>query len=89
MVEATWGEGAKTPDINWHTSAALENVPRGSEDFVEVTSLEGAVRAWLALDPEHQANALLTPDKPILLDGAIRDSFAGEGISALAEHLPL
>lgn len=29
MTEATWGESAKTPDINWRMSASLENVPRG------------------------------------------------------------
>jgi hypothetical protein len=27
MTEATWGESAKTPDINWRMSASLENVP--------------------------------------------------------------
>ena len=49
MVEASWGDAA-SPDINWRMSAALENVPRGLEELVEVASLEKAVRAWLALD---------------------------------------
>jgi hypothetical protein len=50
MNEASWG-GAGSPKINWRMSVALENVPRGDEQLAEVTSLEGAVRAWLALDP--------------------------------------
>lgn len=41
-------------------SAALENVPRGREEFIEVTGLEKTVRAWLALDPAHQ-DAILIP----------------------------
>ncbi|AXB80181.1 hypothetical protein [Novosphingobium sp. P6W] len=88
MVEATWNDEAKTPEIDWKASAALQNVPRGSEDLTEVTSLEGAVRAWLVLDAKHRANALLTPDKPILFDGASMEHFSGKGIAALAEHLP-
>jgi hypothetical protein len=54
MTEATWGESAKTPDINWRISASLENVPRGGTDIAEVTNLERAVRDWVRLDPEHK-----------------------------------
>ena len=84
----TWDEGAKSPPIDWHMSASLENVPRGDGDMAEVTSLEQAVEAWLQLDLKHRADATLTPDRPILLDGVSRDSFAGEGIAELAERLP-
>ena len=59
MTEATWGDDAKTPEIDWRMSAALETVPRGDEDLAEVTSLDGAVRAWTALDPEHRSAAEL------------------------------
>lgn len=88
MTEATWGDKATTPQIEWRMSAALENVPRGGDDLAEVTSLEGAVRAWLDLDAEHQAKAVLTPEQPILIDGASHASFTAEGIAGLAEHLP-
>ena len=37
-------------DIDWSMSAALANVQRGGSELPEVTSLEGAVRAWMALD---------------------------------------
>ena len=87
MSEATWG-GAASPDIDWRMSAALENVPRGNEDLAEVTSLERAVRAWLALDAEHRGGAVLTPERSVMLDGASMDEFTGEGIAALAERLP-
>lgn len=88
MTEAIWNDEAKTPDIDWRMSAALENVPRGDEDLAEVTSLEGATRAWLGLDPAHQHAAVLTPEQPILIDGAMVPSFTGDGIAALAERLP-
>ncbi len=87
MAEASWGEAA-TPEINWRMSAALENVPRGGDELAEVTSLEGAVRAWLALDPDHRADARLTPEHALLIDGASFTELAGEGIAALAERLP-
>ena len=87
MSPASWGE-AGTPDINWRMSAALQNVPRGDDDFAEVTSLEGAVRAWLALDPAHRGAATLTPEHPLLIDGASIPEFSGESIAALAERLP-
>ena len=54
MTEATWGDQTKTPAIDWRMSASLEDVPRGDADVAEVTSLEGAVRSWAALDPAHR-----------------------------------
>lgn len=87
MSQASWGE-AGTPDINWRMSAALQNVPRGDGELAEVTSLEGAVRAWLALDPAHRDAATLTPEHPLLIDGASMPEFSGDGIAALAERLP-
>ena len=88
MTEATWGEDAKTPDIDWRMSAALENVPRGDSDLAEVTSLEGAVRAWINLDPEHKSAATLTTERTVQIDGVSIGTFTGEGIAVLAEHLP-
>ena len=88
MAEATWGDGAKTPTIDWRMSAALANVPRGAEDLPEVTSLEAAVRAWCDLDQEHRRAAVLTPERAVLIDGAARVDFTGEGIATLAERLP-
>ena len=87
MTEATWG-GAASPGIDWRMSAALENVPRGDSEVAEVTSLEGAVRAWSALDDEHRGQAVLTPERPILVDGAQVASLSGEGIAGLVERLP-
>ena len=88
MTEARWGEGTMSPEIDWRMSAALENVPRGEAELAEVTSLAGAVEAWRALDPEHRAVAVLTPEHPLLIDGVSMDSFIGDGIAALAERLP-
>ncbi|HXH16215.1 MAG TPA: hypothetical protein VNJ10_08800 [Sphingomonas sp.] len=88
MTEATWGDDAKTPDIDWRMSAALENVPRGDQDLAEVTNLEGAVRTWTTLDPEHRGAAVLTPERPLQIDGATHVTLAGDGIAALAERLP-
>lgn len=88
MTEATWGGNAKTPDIDWRTSAALENVPRGGSDVAEVTSLEGAVRAWINLDPQHKVAAKLTVERPVQIDGVPLDIFTGKGIAVLAERLP-
>ena len=88
MTEATWNDRAKTPDIDWRMSASLENVTRGDEDVAEVTSLEGAVRAWLELDPQHRAVATLTPERPLQIDGHAAPAFTGEGIAVLAERLP-
>ena len=88
MTEATWGDDAKTPEIDWRMSAALENVPRGDADLAEVTSLEGAVRAWTLLDPEHRNAAVLTPERALQIDGASLTTFAGDGIAALVDLLP-
>ncbi|MSW53412.1 MAG: hypothetical protein F2817_21300 [Actinobacteria bacterium] len=88
MTEATWGESVKTPEINWRMSASLENVPRGDSDVAEVTNLERAVRDWRGLDPEHQAAAVLTVEHPVQIEGTSSTTFTGEGIAALAEHLP-
>jgi hypothetical protein len=88
MTEATWGDDAKTPEVDWRMSAALENVPRGDADLAEVTSLEGAVRAWTALDPEHRNAAVLTPERALQIDGASLTTFAGDGIAALVDLLP-
>ena len=88
MTEAQWGDRSKSPAIEWHMSAALENVPRGDGDLPEVTSLERAVIAWQALDPQHRADATLTPERPVLLEGVAHAHFQGEGIAVLVEHLP-
>ena len=88
MTEATWGDAASAP-IDWHMSAALENVPRGQEDVPEVTSLAGAVREWMGLDPAHKAAATLTPERAVMVDGAMVDTLHGEGIAALAGRLPV
>ncbi len=88
MTEATWGDEAKTPNIDWRMSAALENVPRGNGDVAEVTSLEGAVRTWLNLDSQHRMTATLTAERPLQIDGVSLASFEGDGISVLVELLP-
>ena len=88
MTEATWGEDAKTPDIDWSMSAALENVTRGGEEVAEVANLEGVVREGLGLDPEHREAAVLTPERPLLLDGVSHDRLSADGIAVLAERLP-
>jgi len=88
MTEATWGESAKTPDINWRMSASLENVPRGETDIAEVTNLERAVRDWVGLDPEHRDAATLTTDHPVQIEGVSSTTLTGEAIAAIAEHLP-
>jgi len=75
--------------IDWRMSAALENVPRGDDEVAEVTSLEGAVRAWTMLDGEMQGEAVLTPERPVDLDdGEPATAFAGMAIRALADRLP-
>ncbi len=86
MTEATWGD-AKTPDIDWTMSAALENVVRGGDDVPEVTNLRAAVVAWTTLDAHHRERATLTPERAILLDGAAMSVFHGQAIAALAETL--
>ena len=86
MVEASWGDAA-SPDINWRMSAALENVPRGLEELVEVTSLEKAVRAWLALDPAHQEDAILIPQHALIVEGVSMIEIRGDNIGSLALKL--
>ena len=88
MTEATWGTETKSPTIEWRMSAALENVPRGENEVAEVTSLAGAVREWHQLDPVHRSAAVLTPERPILIDGVSLDTFVGGAIIALVERLP-
>lgn len=87
MAEASWGDAA-TPEIDWRMSAALENVLRGEDELAEMTNLEGAVRAWLTLDPAHRAAAVLTPEHPLLIDGASIPLLSGDGIATLADRLP-
>lgn len=88
MTEASWNEQAKTPTIDWSVSAALENVQREGQDIAEVSNLETAVRVWVDLEPHHKADAVLTIEHPILLDGVATSSFTGSTIAALAERLP-
>jgi hypothetical protein len=89
VAEATWGGASDAPSIDWHMSAALENVPRGDSEVAEVTNLERAVRDWLALDGELQAEALLTPEYPVRLnDGEPVVAFLGLAIRDLADRLP-
>ncbi|KQU52889.1 hypothetical protein ASG67_08365 [Sphingomonas sp. Leaf339] len=77
-----------TTTIDWQMSAALENVPRGDSELPEVTSLRGAVREWTTLDGEMQAEAVLTPERPVAVDdGEPVTAFAGLAIRALAERL--
>ena len=88
MTEGVWDDGVKTPPFDWRMSAALEDVPRGGVDVAEVTSLEGAVRAWAELDPEHRAAATLRPEHSVMIDGAAHAVFTADGIAMLAEMLP-
>lgn len=89
MTEATWGNDAMSPEIDWTMSAALENVARGAEELPEVASLAGVVRAWMQLDPEHKAAATLTPERPIMVDGHTFETLHGDTIAALAGRLPI
>ncbi len=88
MTEATWGDETGSPSIDWRMSVALQNVPRGDEELAEVTSLEGAVRAWSTLDAAHQESAVISLDHPILIDGVSHATFTGPAIGDLAERLP-
>lgn len=88
MTEATWENGADPTAIEWTISAALENVPRGDTDVAEVTSLEGAVRAWSDLDLEHRIHARLTTERPIHLGGVPTAIFTADAIAELAKRLP-
>lgn len=87
MAEARWSGDPSS--IDWSMSAALENVPRGDQAVPEVTSLEGAVRAWIALPPDLQNAAVLTLERPVTLTGRMPlDNFLGAAIGDLAERLP-
>ena len=86
MAEGSWGDAA-SPEIDWRMSAALENVPRGLDELVEVTSLEKAVRAWLDLDPCHQEDAILIPQRPLIVDGVSMIEVRGDNIGSLALEL--
>ena len=88
MTEATWGDSVHPTAIQWSMSAALENVPRGDSDLAEVTSLEGAVRAWRDLDPEHRIHARLSTEHPIQIEGLAATAFTGNTINELFKRLP-
>jgi hypothetical protein len=87
MNEANWGRGTMSPGVDWRMSAALENVPRGESDLAEVTSLAAAIAAWQALDPAYRANAVLTPERPLVIDGVSVATLKRDAISALADRL--
>lgn len=69
-------------------SAALANVERGGSEVPEVTNLAGAVRAWLTLDNELQNEAVLRPERAVVVDGETVAVFAGQAIRDLAVRLP-
>ena len=74
-------------DIDWSMSAALANVQRGGSELPEVTSLEGAVRAWMALDNGLQNEAVLRPERGVTIDGETVEVFEGQAIRVLADRL--
>lgn len=74
--------------IDWSMSAALANVERGGSEVPEVTSLAGAVRAWLGLDHTLQNEAVLRPERAVVIDGETTTAFTGQAIRALADRLP-
>jgi hypothetical protein len=88
LTAPSWRAGATSPDIDWRKSGALENVPRGDGDLAEVTSLAGAVAAWLPLDPAHRKDARLTPEHPLMIDGVRTAMLTGNAIAVLADRLP-
>ena len=88
MTEASWGEDVQNPPIDWKMSAALENVVRSGEDLPEVTNLEGTVREWMTLDPEHRRDAVITPERAVVIDGAPHERLTADGIALLAAQLP-
>ncbi len=69
-------------------SAALANVVRGGSEVAEVTNLAGAVRAWLTLDDELRNEAVLRPERAVVVDGETVAVFAGQAIRDLANRLP-
>ena len=76
-----WGHDVQT------MSVSLENVSRGGQQIPEVTSLRGAVEAWVQLDQPAKDAAILVLERPITIDGAQLDRFEGQGIAALVERL--
>jgi hypothetical protein len=74
--------------IDWRMSAVLANVERGGNELAEVTSLEQAVQAWLALDNGLQNEAVLRPEHDVVIDGETVAAFEGQAIRALADRLP-
>ena len=81
------GEETKTPPIEWTMSAALQDVVRKGSDIPEVTNLREAVEAWRRLDVAHRAAAVLTTERPIMIEGVQLDRFEGHSIQGLAELL--
>ncbi|MCP3730352.1 hypothetical protein M9978_07910 [Sphingomonas sp. MG17] len=88
MSEASWGGDTQTNHIDWRMSAALENVPRGKSEVAEVTSLASAVAEWGRLDAAHQEVAVLTPERPLVLNGTTHASLEGDAIAELVALLP-
>ncbi|AOW23503.1 hypothetical protein AVM11_02990 [Sphingomonas melonis TY] len=74
--------------IDWRMSAVLANVDRGGSELAEVTSLEQTVQAWLALDNGLQNEAVLRPERAVVIDGETVAAFEGQAIRALADRLP-
>ena len=74
--------------IDWRMSAVLADVDRSGSELAEVTSLEQAVRAWLALDNGLQNEAVLRPERAVVIDGETVAAFEGQAIRALADRLP-
>ncbi|KIU30379.1 hypothetical protein SR41_00200 [Sphingomonas melonis] len=74
--------------IDWRMSAVLANVDRSGSELAEVTSLEQAVRVWLALDNGLQNEAVLRPERAVVIDGETVAAFEGQAIRALADRLP-
>lgn len=74
--------------IDWRMSAVLANVDRSGSELAEVTSLEQAVRAWHALDNGLQNEAVLRPERAVVIDGETVAAFEGQAIRALADRLP-
>lgn len=82
-----WGPEAQNPAPDWTMSVSLLCVPRGDGQLAEVTSLREAVSAWQRLEPAARETAILTLERPVIIDGAQVDRFEGEGIAALVERL--
>ncbi len=53
-----------------------------------MTNLAGAVRAWSGLGTEHRSVAVLTTERPVMIDGAMVDTFHGDAIAGLAKRVP-